>query len=353
MNLPQNLRGNHSVLQESVASHDDHNCFKVSAYGALFAHEDSCWTMCWTLPNDLMRILGSVCVNIPWPWPWPWPWYFAWSGPGWHASATHVRARSPGAAVRFCDVMALFVLYAWWVYFPQSGALAVGTSRPVSHKHDRRTMRLGATVAQWWLHIATVPQCALMRRRDSLNPSTSLELWPWPWPCVWPCPLLAPVGRRRAQSPSTRSTVSLWQSPLLVSTWFAVHRVRQHHCDSCDLETFVTFSKLVLWLRLWLSQRPCPWLALQLAQYLTCMRFSNLRIYDQTIHDFMAVFFQPTAQLNQIRNPKQAKKMCPFTTVCQTRATMHAHAMYMCVCWYVCIYDDGDFDTSILLRTAC
>ena len=27
-------------------------------------------------------------------------------------------------------------LYAWWIYFPQSGALAEGTSWPVSHKHE-------------------------------------------------------------------------------------------------------------------------------------------------------------------------------------------------------------------------
>ncbi len=28
---------------------------------------------------------------------------------------------------------AIYAFYAWWVYFPQSGALAEGTSRPLSH----------------------------------------------------------------------------------------------------------------------------------------------------------------------------------------------------------------------------
>jgi hypothetical protein len=30
-----------------------------------------------------------------------------------------------------------YAFYAWWFHFPQSGALAEGTSRPISHKHDQ------------------------------------------------------------------------------------------------------------------------------------------------------------------------------------------------------------------------
>jgi hypothetical protein len=28
------------------------------------------------------------------------------------------------------------VFYAWWIFFPRSGALAEGISQPVSHEHD-------------------------------------------------------------------------------------------------------------------------------------------------------------------------------------------------------------------------
>jgi hypothetical protein len=29
-----------------------------------------------------------------------------------------------------------YAFYAWWVYFPQLGALAEGTSRPVTHTEE-------------------------------------------------------------------------------------------------------------------------------------------------------------------------------------------------------------------------
>jgi hypothetical protein len=37
---------------------------------------------------------------------------------------------------------AFYAFYAWWFHFPQSGALAEGTSRQMSHKHDRDSWTL-------------------------------------------------------------------------------------------------------------------------------------------------------------------------------------------------------------------
>jgi hypothetical protein len=44
------------------------------------------------------------------------------------------RSRSRSRGIHLSNVFYAFC--AWWIYFPQSGALAEGTSRPVSHKHD-------------------------------------------------------------------------------------------------------------------------------------------------------------------------------------------------------------------------
>jgi hypothetical protein len=38
---------------------------------------------------------------------------------------------------RLAPIYAFYVPYTWWFFFPQSGALAAGTSLPVSHKRDQ------------------------------------------------------------------------------------------------------------------------------------------------------------------------------------------------------------------------
>ncbi len=55
-----------------------------------------------------------------------------------HPSADPTALRWP-VALRWSRLRfyAFYAFYAWWFHFPQSGALAEGTSRPTSRKHDQ------------------------------------------------------------------------------------------------------------------------------------------------------------------------------------------------------------------------
>ncbi len=43
----------------------------------------------------------------------------------------------PGGRRSTNPVYAFYAFYAWWIHFPQSGALAEGTSFPTSRKRDQ------------------------------------------------------------------------------------------------------------------------------------------------------------------------------------------------------------------------